>query len=60
MQKYTEVITLKITVQQKQTLLKLKARNIKLASFIRAAIADKIIAEKPNLAPKPIIEYCPF
>ena len=60
MQKYTEVITLKLTLQQKQTLQKLKARNIKVASFIRAAIADKITAEKPNLMPKPKPIYCPF
>ena len=39
---YTEVFTLKISKVQKQTLNKLKSRNIKVSSFIRKAIAEKI------------------
>ncbi len=39
---YTEVFTLKISKQQKQTLEKLKSRNIKVSSFVREAIAEKI------------------
>ena len=41
MQQYTEVITTKITVTQKQTLNKLKLRNIKVSHFIRLAIKEK-------------------
>ena len=39
---YTEVFTLKISKVQKQTLNKLKSRNIKVSSFVRKAIAEKI------------------
>ena len=38
----TEVFTLKISKQQKQTLDKLKSRNIKVSDFVRKAIAEKI------------------
>lgn len=39
---YTEVFTLKISKVQKQTLDKLKSRNIKVSSFVRKAISEKI------------------
>ena len=57
---YTEVFTLKISKQQKQTLEKLKSRNIKVSSFVRKAIAEKINREYENLKEKPKKEYCPF
>ena len=56
---YTEAFTLKISKQQKQTLEKLKSRNIKVSSFVRKAIAEKINREYENLKEKPKNEYCP-
>ena len=43
MQQYTVIITLKITKIQKQTLGKLKQRNIRVSDFIRKAIEKLII-----------------
>lgn len=57
---YTELITLKITPIQKQTLDKLKQRNIKVSDFIRKAIAEKIKRDAKELIIKPKKEYCPF
>ena len=57
---YTEVFTLKISKVQKQTLDKLKSRNIKVSSFVRKAIAEKINREYENLKEKPKKEYCTF
>ena len=50
---YTEVFTLKISSTQKRTLEKLKSRNIKVSSFVRKAIAEKINREYENLKEKP-------
>lgn len=60
MQLYTEVITLKITKTQKQTLDKLKTRKIRVSHFIRAAIKEKIKRDALELIDKSNIEYCPF
>ena len=57
---YTEVFTLKISKQQKQTLEKLKSRNIKVSSFVRKAISEKINRDYVELQDKPKKEYCPF
>ena len=57
---YTEVFTLKISKQQKQTLDKLKSRNIKVSSFVRKAISEKINRDYENLKEKPKDEFCPF
>lgn len=57
--KYTEVITLKISKQQKQTLDKLKSKNYKVSEFIRIAIKQKIERDKHEIL-KPEKEYCPF
>ena len=57
---YTEVFTLKISSTQKRTLEKLKSRNIKVSSFVRKAIAEKINREYENLKEKPKDEFCPF
>ena len=57
---YTEVFTLKISATQKQTLGKLKDRNIKVSDFVRKAIAEKINRDYKELQPKPKKEYCPF
>ena len=50
---YTEVFTLKISKQQKQTLEKLKSRNIKVSSFVRKAISEKIKRDYAELQDKP-------
>ena len=57
---YTEVFTLKISKQQKQTLEKLKSRNIKVSDFVRKAISEKIKRDYAELQDKPKKEYCPF
>ena len=57
---YTEVFTLKISSTQKQTLDKLKSRNIKVSSFVRKAIAEKIKRDYAELQEKPKKEYNPF
>ena len=57
---YTEVFNLKISKQQKQTLEKLKSRNIKVSSFVRKAIAEKIKRDYAELQEKPKKEYNPF
>ncbi len=59
MQQYTEVITTKITVTQKQTLNKLKLRNIKVSHFIRLAIKEKLECDAKELIIKPK-NNCPF
>jgi len=60
MLQYTEIITLKVTTIQKQTLDKLKQRNVKVANFIRLAIAEKLKRDAKDLIPKPKKEYCHF
>ena len=57
---YTKVLTLKISATQKRTLEKLKSRNIKVSSFVRKAIAEKINRDYAELQDKPKKEYCPF
>lgn len=57
---YSEVVVLKITHIQKQTLEKLKVRNVKVSDFIRKAIAEKIKRDAKELEVKPKKEYCPF
>lgn len=57
---YTEIFTLKISTSQKQTLDKLKNRNIKVSSFVRIAIAEKINRDYSELKEKQKKEYCPF
>lgn len=57
---YTEVITLKISKTQKQTLDKLRTRNVKVSNFIRQAIKEKIQRDALELVDKSNYEYCPF
>ena len=57
---YTKVFTLKISATQKQTLNKLRDRNIKVSDFVRKAIAEKINRDYKELQPKPKNQYCPF
>lgn len=60
MKLYTEVITLKISKSQKQTLNKLASRKIKISNFIRVAIKEKINRDANELIDKSKINYCPF
>ena len=60
MEIYTEVITLKISKVQKQTLDKLRSRKIKVSNFVRLAIKEKIEREAHELIDKSKIQYCPF
>lgn len=59
MQQFTEVITLKISTTQKQTLSKLKLRKIKVSHFIRLAIKEKLQRDAKELIEKPKTD-CPF
>jgi len=56
---YSEVVVLKITPIQKQTLDKLKSKNYKVADFIRKAISEKLQRDKHEIL-KPKTAYCPF
>lgn len=60
MELYTEVITLKISKVQKDTLNKLRNRNIKVSDFIRSAIAEKIKKDAKELIIKKNKDFCPF
>ena len=60
MEQYTEVTTIKLSKIQKQTLLKLRDRNIRVSQFIRDAIAEKIIRDASELIIKPKKTYIPF
>ena len=50
---YTEIVTLKITAIQKQTLNKLKSKNYKVAEFIRVAIKEKLQRDKHEILKQP-------
>jgi hypothetical protein len=58
--KYSELICLKISKHQKQTLDKLKLRGYATSKFIRMAIKEKIEKDYKELKEKPKKEYCPF
>ena len=60
MLRYTEKVTIKVSITQKQTLDKLKSRNVKVSQFIRDAIKEKINREAEELKPKPKKIKCPF
>ncbi len=60
MQKYTETQNLKISKIQKETLDKLKSRNIRVSQFIRDAISEKLKRDASELIVKPKKEFCPF
>jgi post-segregation antitoxin (ccd killing protein) len=60
MEQYTEVTTIKLSKIQKETLNKLKERNIRVSDFIRKAISEKLKRDAKELIPKPKKEYCPF
>ena len=54
------VFTLKISNVQKRTLEKLKSKNIKVSSFVRNAIKEKIERDYKDLIEKPEKIKMPF
>jgi post-segregation antitoxin (ccd killing protein) len=60
MEFYSEQITLKISLVQKETLNKLRVRNIRVSDFIRKAISEKLKRDADELKPKPIKIKIPF
>ena len=60
MQKYTEVLNVKISLTQKKTLDKLKKRNVRVSQFVRDAISEKIKRDAKELIISPKKEDCPF
>ena len=60
MEFYTEQITIKISSIQKETLDKLRNRNIRVSDFIRKAISEKLKRDADELKPKPIKFKIPF
>ena len=54
------IYNIKISKQQKETLLKLKSRKIKVSCFIRTSIKEKILRDAEELIDKSNIQYCPF
>jgi len=60
MELYTEVITVKISKVQHQTLGKLRGRKIKVSQFIRDATSEKIKRDAKELEVKPKKVQIPF
>jgi hypothetical protein len=60
MQKYTELLQVKITPTQAETLVKLRQRKIRVGDFVRAAIREKISREYAELQQKEKQNACPF
>ena len=60
MEQYTEVTTIKLSKIQKQTLVKLRERKIRVSQFIRDAISEKLIRDASELIVKPKKTYIPF
>ena len=60
MKMYSEVIVLRISKPQKETLDKIKERGFVVQKFIREAIKEKIQREHKELQPKLKKENCPF
>lgn len=59
MELYTEVVTIKLSKVQKQTLAKLKDRKIRVSQFIRDAISEKIKRDASEIIVKQKLK-CPF
>lgn len=60
MERYTEVTTIKLSKIQKQTLYKLRSRNIRVSQFIREAISEKLKRDAAELIVKPPVVFIPF
>ena len=60
MEFYSEQITLKISLVQKETLDKLRFRKIRVSDFIRKTISEKLKRDADELKPKPVKFKIPF
>jgi capsular polysaccharide biosynthesis protein len=62
MQINTEIINIRITKEQKQTLDKLKGYNVNVAQFVRNAIKEKIKKDYKSIIDEfeKSKNYCPF
>lgn len=60
MHKYSEVLNVKISKKQKNTLDKIRARGFKVSDFVRSAIKEKIERDYNHLQEKPKEKKCPF
>ena len=60
MKKYTKTKVIRITVEQLQTLQKMKVYKVDVAQFIRDAISEKIKLKYADLIPKPKKIHIPF
>jgi post-segregation antitoxin (ccd killing protein) len=58
----TEIINIRITKEQKQTLDKLKGYNVNVSQFVRNAIKEKLQREKIAIIQEynKSIDVCPF
>lgn len=58
----TEILNIRITKEQKQTLDKLKDYNVNVAQFVRNAIKEKLDREKVKIIQeyKQSLDICPF
>lgn len=56
----TEILKVRISKEQKQTLDKLKEYNVNVAQFVRNAIKEKLQREKAEIITKYKNLQCPF
>lgn len=56
----TEILKVRISKEQKQTLDKLKEYNVNVAQFVRNAIKEKLQREKSEIITKYKNLQCPF
>lgn len=56
----TEILNIRISKEQKQTLDKLKKYNVNLAQFVRNAIKEKLQREKAEIITNYKNLQCPF
>ena len=60
MQINTEILNIRISKEQKQTLYKLKEYNVNVAQFVRNAIKEKLQREKSEIITNYKNLQCPF
>lgn len=60
MQINTEILNIRISKEQKQTLYKLKEYNVNVAQFVRNAIKEKLQREKTEIITNYKNLQCPF
>ena len=60
MKLFPKTLTINISEVQHETLQKLRKKNIKIGTFVRNAIKEKLIRDADELIDKSKYEYCPF